>query len=176
MAYKKIFLPFFLLCYSFFLSNVFSQSQTSPKDIEPISKNWQIKIGYSLNNKNVFNIEGGYLIPLSRAFAFVADARLYSFLTVSPSLATQPIVISDKISFSLKFGLGFIFFGPVSGLTDVAFELGGLLRYQISKDYNIVFEYKQISKNSHYEGFETFSPKQMINNFPIRFISIGVEF
>ena len=176
MIYKKNILMFFILCYSFFLGHAFAQSQTSEKDKETISKDWQIKIGYSLNNKNVLNIEGGYLIPLSQAFAFSLDTRLYSFISVSPSLASQPITISKKISFSLKVGLGFILFGPSIGLKDVAFELGGLIRYKINEDYNIVLEYKQISKNSAYVSFDTFPPKQIISNFPIRFISIGVEF
>ncbi len=173
---NKIFIIFlFIMNYFVYPSNIYSQSNITDKQ-STVFKNWQARLGYSLNNKNIYNIEGSYLISLSHVFAFSLDTRIYSFLTVSPSLATQPIPVSEKISFSLKTGLGFIFFGPVAGLNDIAFEFGALVRYSINKYYNIILEYKQIKKNSAYLGFDTLPPKQIVQNFPIRFISIGIEF
>jgi len=176
MKNKTVIILLFIIGYFLYQSNIFPQINISDKPTEPVFKKWQTKVGYSLNNKNIFNLEGSYLISLSHVFALSLDTRIYSFLTISPSITTKPITITKKLSFSLKTGLGFILFGPVAGLRDIAFELGASVRYKINKDFNILLEYKQINKNSAYVGFDTLPPKQMIRNFPIRFISIGIEF
>ena len=169
-------ITFFIISNFICQKNIVAQNDVSDMTRLPVFNDWQVKIGYSVNNTNILNVEGGYLIPLSKIFALSLDTRIYSFASISPSIITKPIAITKKFSLSLKTGLGFILFGPVVGLGDIAFEFGGLIRYRISRDYSIILEYKQISKNSAYVSFETLPPKQTISNFPIRFISIGIEF
>jgi len=139
-------------------------------------KNWQFKIGYSLNNKNVTNLEGSYLIQISQVFALSLDTRLYSFISFTPSLSTNQIKITNAISISLKGGLGVIALGPVAGLEAMTAEFAIAFRYKIANNYNFVLEYKRISKSSISEGFETFPPKHWIRKFPIEFLSFGIEF
>jgi hypothetical protein len=158
-----------------FQSNYFAQSEVTLAD-SSFENYWQAKIGYSLNNVYVTNIEGSYIIPISHLFEFSLDARIYSFITISPSIRTRSISVLEKLSIYPKFGLGFATFGPFSFLGDIGFELGVGFVYKLSDNYNLLIEYKQFGKNSLYEGFESLPPKQIIDNFPIRFISIGLEF
>ncbi len=151
--------------------NVDDSSKTAESEV---LKKWQFKIGLSINN-TAANSECSYLISLSSLFNLSFDARPYSFVSFTPAITTKPIFIFNNVSISPKAGVGVILLGPVAGLEAFTAEVGIVLRYTINNDYNILIEYKQISKSSVSEGFETLPPKHLIKNFPIRLISIGIE-
>lgn len=155
-----------------FCVNILGQNTLSENSSLPEIKNWQIKGGVSFNNESVFNVEGSYIIPISQAFQFSLDTRIYSYLTISPSLKTRSIEIIDKMYFYLKFGLGFNVFGIIP-FTNFATELSLAFIYKLNDNVNLLIEYKQAKYSS--AGFETLFSRNMIDNFPIRFISIGVE-
>ncbi|MFZ1288761.1 MAG: hypothetical protein WAR79_01630 [Melioribacteraceae bacterium] len=139
-----------------------------------IFKNFQIKMGYSYN-KDITNFELNYSFPLSHAFAFGIDVRLLSFPTISPSIVTMPIILTEKISISIKGGIEFFVFSPIP-LANISTQFGGLIRYKIKNDYNLFLEFKQINQNTSMDGFTTFLPRKHVSGFPFRFVSFGIEF
>lgn len=139
-------------------------------------RKWQFKFGYSPNNKNIFNIEISNILRLSNFFALSLDCRLYSFISLSPCLITRQFYVNKYFSFSLKGGIGLTGLPvPATYGTDITTELGVLFKYKINEKYNIILEYKRINKNSLYEGFYSLFFGPPINNFPIQFISTGIE-
>jgi hypothetical protein len=184
---KKYFC-FFLLFGIFIYTNNFSQEKTDIvnhfEDIQNDSlkeyyfKKWQLKLGYSLNNKNIFNIEASNIFRISNLFALSLDYRLYSFISITPSLVTRPIDIQKDFSISIKGGIGIMGL-PVPVIIyglDISTEFGVIFRYRLNEKCNILLEYKQIHKNSLYESFNSLFNGPSINHFPLRFISVGVEF
>ena len=160
------------------LSHNSISTQNEKKDNDQIFKRWQIRAGYSINNDSVATLEGSYVIPLSHLFAVSIDARIYSFFSITPFLTTRPIKIYDKFSFSAQGGIGIRAFGVGFGgsIGDITAELGATIRYKLNDKMNFILNYKQISSSSHYPTFSTlFPPKVKIDNFPIRFITIGIE-
>ena len=133
-------------------------------------KNYQVKVGYS-TNKGITNVEGNYSFALSQAFAFGVDVRLLSFPSISPSLVTMPIILTNKFSISIKGGLEFFAFSPFTPFLNVSTHYGGIIRYEINDDYNIIVEFKQINQNTTMDGFDSFLPRKHVRGFPIQFIS-----
>ena len=158
-----------------FSSHLLAQesNQELYSDRYDLFKNFQIKTGYS-PNKHVVNVEGNYSLPMSHVFAFGVDFRLYSFPTVSPSIGTMPIILSDRFSVSVKGGLEFFIFSPLP-LLNVSTQFSGLIRYKVHNDYNLILEFKQINQNSSMDGFDTLLPRIKVLGFPIQFISLGIE-
>ncbi|MBK7103792.1 MAG: hypothetical protein IPH62_00710 [Ignavibacteriae bacterium] len=131
-------------------------------------------MGYSYN-KEITNFEGNYSFPLSHAFAFGIDVRLLSFPSISPNLITMPIILGDKLSISIKGGLEFFAFSPFVPFLNVSTQFGGIIRYKVDADYNLIIEFKQINQNSAMDGFDAFLPRKHVRGFPFRFISLGIE-
>lgn len=162
------------------LKNMFNQDVQILIDDSTENKNmsikrWQIKSGFSFNNKNVYNIEGSYLTYLSNSFILSVDLRLYSFLSFTPTLSTKSLKLFDHLSFSPTIGLGIIGLGPVNGIEAFTIEFGLILRYLINENCNFILSYKQVTSSAYYPAFYSLPPKQLIENFPIRFLSIGLE-
>lgn len=137
--------------------------------------NWQLKFGYSINNKYVFIIEGSYLLPVSKLLYCFFDTRIYSFISFTPGFALQPIIITENISFSCKAGLGVVFIGPVAAINTFTFETGITLRYKISNGVHILIEYRQLDKSAIWSTLTTLPPVQTIKNFPIKILTFGIE-
>jgi len=156
-------------------SHFFAQKSDDERYSEryELFKSFQIKLGYSFN-KNTPNIEGNYSFPLSHIFSFGLDLRIYSFPTISPEIATMPIILTDHISISAKGGLEFFLFSPIP-LANLSTQFAFLIRYKINNDYNLLLEFKQINQNSSMNGFDTLPPRKHVLGFPIRFLSIGIE-
>lgn len=133
------------------------------------SKSWQLFMGYSINNSGVTNFEFSYMLPVTRVLAFSADLRLYSFLSLSLSASLFPIQVGEKFSFIFKCGFPII---PLASMGHIGLQC----KYKLSSKLNFVLEYKQISTSSQSTGFITFSPDFTVTNYPIRFISVGIEF
>ena len=167
-----IFITIIILMFS---SHLLAQesNQELYSDRYDLFKNFQVKTGYS-PNKYVVNLEGNYSFPLSHAFTFGVNLRLYSFPTVSPSIGTMPIIISENFSVSVKGGIEFFIFSPLP-LLNVSTQFSGLIRYKVHNDYNLILEFKQINQNSSMDGFDTLLPRIKVLGFPIQFISLGIE-
>lgn len=176
MRILSVILTISIIIFYFNSDSILAQENIEDRTIVEDIKPWQIKVGYSINNKDVTNLEGSYNLSLSKIWAFSMDARIWSFFTLSASFKTMPIKISEYISVSPKIGLGFHFPGPVAGLRDVSLNIGISVNYKINDSYNVFIEYLQLSKSSKYDEFNTNNKNIWVRNFPIRFISIGVEF
>lgn len=89
---------------------------------------WQVKAGMSVNNLGATNLEISTVNSFAKSFSYAFDYRVYSFLSITPSLTTKPIIIYKNISILLKTGLDFLSPGPLV-LFDVTNENSVMLRY-----------------------------------------------
>ncbi len=147
-----------------------TEIDTSNKNIA--INRWQFSIGYSINNNGIYNISGSYIIPINNHLHVLLNASPYDIPTLTSTLNTNKIKFYKNFALTFGIGIGFSELPLLLlGWPVFVFELNLKLYFLDTKLGNLFVEINQINASF----LSTISEKE-VENKPIRFLSLGIEF
>ena len=156
----------------FSLKSTLFDSKIDTSNINIAINRWQFSIGYSINNNGIYNISGSYIIPINNHLNLLLNLRPYDMPTLTFTLNTKKIKVYNNFALSFGIGTGFSELPLLMlGWPVFVFELNLKLYFLDTQLGNLFVEINQINALS----LSTISENE-VENKPIRFLSLGIEF
>ena len=134
---------------------------------------WQLKMGFSANNQEEYSIAVGYKLPVFKRNLALFEANFFTLPALSVLFGYKDVKITNTVYFEPMIGIVYIPFVLATGAPALCSSI--TLKYKITQHTNFIAEFRQVHIGLTQGGIFSFSRKRQIYNFPIRFISIGIE-